>query len=571
MYICPECNKVFKVQGNNKKVKCTKCSALLKDSNVSMDEWESLSADAKAEIKRSVCSANDTVINTPVDVQEINEPTISKQSQAKTISCPQCGANVVENSKFCNECGYSFGGAKNTSVTPVVMPAVATPEPKSKSLFDGYEEKIQSYPSNTTKPSTNLMKCPSCGADIESNSKKCSYCGASITYSMRREQEQVNKEGCPKCGSSNIQFKRENHGELRGKKSKKIIHKTVGFCKDCGYTWYPSSGNDTSKNKTWLWILGWLFIFPLPLTILLLRKKEMKPALKYGIIAAAWLVYLLIGIGGNSNSKTSKDTPDNIKSETVSEIDSKTDIDSEMVSDLEENQEENKEEGNSNLYSNAEIVDMMSGSGKNKIGTITVSRADQAECTEENLLDWYFNFVKVNNDSKYHVIVYNDNPNKGVYSSGTGFIESNTFLTEEDDGTYSLGDDAGSTYYTVDEENKALNVMSTMADESIIYDAENKIDELIPDDYKNGDLYMVDVAGPEGALDCNLTLINEGFADGDYQSIATDLASQIKDLNLGIKYFCIAFQCDDYTLNALSSIDDLSNQDPSEISTDKYK
>ena len=44
------------------------------------------------------------------------------------------------------------------------------------------------------------------------------------------------------------------------------------------------------KKKTWLWVLGWICIFPLPLTILLLRKKDMKPALKYGIIAVAWII-----------------------------------------------------------------------------------------------------------------------------------------------------------------------------------------------------------------------------------------------------------------------------------------
>ena len=30
----------------------------------------------------------------------------------------------------------------------------------------------------------------------------------------------------------------------------------------------------------------------------------MKPALKYGIIAAAWIVYLIIGLSGNSNDNT---------------------------------------------------------------------------------------------------------------------------------------------------------------------------------------------------------------------------------------------------------------------------
>lgn len=146
------------------------------------------------------------------------------------------------------------------------------------------------------------MKCPSCGAEI-GTSKFCEFCGSQITVEMQKDLEQLNKAGCPKCGSSNIAFRRENQGETRGKKSKKIVHKTVGYCKDCGFTWYPNS--DEKKRKTWLWVLGWIFIFPLPLTLILLKKKDMKPAVKKGIIVAAWaplalsfIFSLLIGIIG---------------------------------------------------------------------------------------------------------------------------------------------------------------------------------------------------------------------------------------------------------------------------------
>ena len=145
------------------------------------------------------------------------------------------------------------------------------------------------------------MRCPNCGAEI-GNSDKCEYCGSAISSEMRKEQEILNKNGCPKCGSTNVKFTRENHGEVSGKSSKTIVHKTVGICNDCGYTWYLEV-EQPKKRKTWLWVLGWIFIFPVPLTILMLRKKDMKPILKYGIIAAAWIVYLIIGLGGNSSNK----------------------------------------------------------------------------------------------------------------------------------------------------------------------------------------------------------------------------------------------------------------------------
>lgn len=69
------------------------------------------------------------------------------------------------------------------------------------------------------------------------------------------------------------------------------------------------------KRKTWLWVLGWIFIFPLPLTILMLRKKEMKPAVKYGIIAAAWFIYLFIAY---LSSSTSSDPNKNVESISIS-------------------------------------------------------------------------------------------------------------------------------------------------------------------------------------------------------------------------------------------------------------
>ena len=63
-----------------------------------------------------------------------------------------------------------------------------------------------------------------------------------------------------------------------------------------------------SKKHTWLWVLGWICIFPVPLTILMLRKKNMKPAVKYGIIAAAWLLFFVIGMSGNGKTDVPSQT-----------------------------------------------------------------------------------------------------------------------------------------------------------------------------------------------------------------------------------------------------------------------
>lgn len=113
------------------------------------------------------------------------------------------------------------------------------------------------------------MKCPNCGA--ETTSKICEFCNSE----MPKEESQT------------------------------IINITNNY--------YPSEQTSKSttperkKSPIWLWVLGWICIFPLPLTILLFRKKEMKPALKYGIIAIAWIIYIIIGLSGkseNSNDNT---------------------------------------------------------------------------------------------------------------------------------------------------------------------------------------------------------------------------------------------------------------------------
>ena len=61
-----------------------------------------------------------------------------------------------------------------------------------------------------------------------------------------------------------------------------------------------------NKSKTVLWVLGWIIIFPLPLMILLNRRNDLNPTLKYGVIGGAWAVYLAIGIVGMMNRDPSK-------------------------------------------------------------------------------------------------------------------------------------------------------------------------------------------------------------------------------------------------------------------------
>ena len=205
------------------------------------------------------------------------------------------------------------------------------------------------------------MKCPNCGAEIKVDDQKCAYCGSKLTETMQNQQQaekiqqmqqqqkirqtnqELNKAGCPKCGSDNISFSREKQGENKGKNGIEVVRATVGVCKDCGYTWYvdePKKG----KRKTWLWVLGWIFIFPVPLTILMLRKKDVNLGLKYGIIAVAWLIYLVFAFSSNSsdNSRNQGSAPSDstqiVESANSSDVDPADEL-ADEIKRIEENSE----------------------------------------------------------------------------------------------------------------------------------------------------------------------------------------------------------------------------------------
>lgn len=391
------------------------------------------------------------------------------------------------------------------------------------------------------------MVCPNCGAslqlDADQKNLKCEYCGNSIFVDDEIKHIQFDN-----AEESGYLFEK---GRQRAKaESAREYQQTIP-----AYTY-----EKPKKRRTWLWILGWLFIFPLPLTILLLRKKNMKPAIKYGIIAAVWFIYLIIGFSGRGKDK-----------ERSGEVSTKADEDNSEQNVQDEENEDSPiitDSSESHIYDNTEIVDLKNGTKTSIIGKISVIQADQSACTDEVLTDWYFNYVLANSDCNYHLIVYN-NSTKGVYSSVKGSIQKDIELTEESGGTYAVGDDAGSTYYIVDDDTKSIKPYMTMADETVIEDVKEKVEAIIPDDYKNSKMYIVDIAGPEGQLDCNITIVSETFIDADYQAIALDIATQMEGQNLGIGYLAIAFQSDEASIEALSSVD-LSTQEASEIVTKTF-
>lgn len=134
------------------------------------------------------------------------------------------------------------------------------------------------------------LTCPHCGAQMKADATLkqviCEHCGTNIL--IDDEVQHIQYDNAEEAGynfEKGRQRAQAEKGQYRTQQSN-----------------YAPQQPPKKKRKTWLWVLGWLCIFPLPLTILLLRKKDMKPALKYGILAAAWIVYLIIGLSGRSGN-----------------------------------------------------------------------------------------------------------------------------------------------------------------------------------------------------------------------------------------------------------------------------
>ena len=125
--------------------------------------------------------------------------------------------------------------------------------------------------------------CPKCGAnlrvDADMQSAFCEYCGAELLIDDEVQHLQIDnaesagyafEKGWQRA-QQEAQMPMEYSAPLAPKKNKKMV---------------------------W-WVLGWIFIFPIPLTILIARNQKLKTGAKIGIIVAAWIVYLMIGIVGN--------------------------------------------------------------------------------------------------------------------------------------------------------------------------------------------------------------------------------------------------------------------------------
>ena len=147
--------------------------------------------------------------------------------------------------------------------------------------------------------------CPSCGAklnvDAENQKATCEFCGAALL--IDDEVQHIQYDNAEEAGYNFEKGRQRAQAEA--------------YRQNAGINRQPTqqAAKPQKKRKTWLWVLGWICIFPLPLTILMVKNQKMKKGLKIGIIAAAWILYLIIGLSGGSGTDA-KETANNTTPET---------------------------------------------------------------------------------------------------------------------------------------------------------------------------------------------------------------------------------------------------------------
>ncbi len=127
--------------------------------------------------------------------------------------------------------------------------------------------------------------CPACGAqlsvDIENRKASCQYCGA--TFPIDDEARHIRYDNAEQAGYEFEKGRQRAQAEYAQSLDQQPYQ-------------IPAQQERPRKRRTWLWVLGWILAFPVPLTILVMRNQKLDKRLRIGIVFVTWIVYLMIAL-----------------------------------------------------------------------------------------------------------------------------------------------------------------------------------------------------------------------------------------------------------------------------------
>ena len=123
--------------------------------------------------------------------------------------------------------------------------------------------------------------CPHCGAALKVNMERgfcyCEYCGTKLL--IDDEAVHVQYDNAEQAGYDFEKGRQRAQEEYNAslQQEPQVVYQ-----------------EQPKKRNTVLWVLGWIFIFPLPLTLIIYKSKTLPAWSKIFIIAAAWIVYIVL-------------------------------------------------------------------------------------------------------------------------------------------------------------------------------------------------------------------------------------------------------------------------------------
>lgn len=128
------------------------------------------------------------------------------------------------------------------------------------------------------------MNCPNCNSPLQvkegQKTTTCEYCGSHLGIDDGTLKLDVSLTNGEEAG---YQFEKGRQRAQAEQGSYTVVTQV--------------KAQPAKKRRTWLWILGWIFCFPVPLTVLMLRSpltKNIDIRIRVGIVVAVWAILFIV-------------------------------------------------------------------------------------------------------------------------------------------------------------------------------------------------------------------------------------------------------------------------------------